>query len=617
MSDRYGTDTNSIVDETILTDGEQQFIGLDNRRTPDALEPGLVQVSQNMRFNQAVAQVRKGMSKQTNSIAVNLPLYCSDTVICGNSTITTNYTGVDGIFGAVLFSDPNNGNLEWVMVVTQAVAYLFTPGQSIVTIAYPANELIDITDTVDLFQAGGNIYLLRGLTDVSEAVASITHVTTTATVTTTPAHGYSTNQWVRISGATPSQYNGDFQITSTGANTFTYVMDSDPGANATGTLVLNRIKVPLKWDGNQAHTFTVMSHGTISGSRIYMPPSNFGLLQVNRAFLQYNRTQTIISDVDNVESYDSLYGVLNFADGWSDYLIGLHPYQDNKTLMFLRRSIYLLNNVDGDVAAITNQLLTAQIGCISRRSIKTCGANVLFLSDMGVFMLQPGLELQLRGNWEPLSSPISTTIQTINFNAIQSAVGAYWNNRYYLAIPTNGATRNNAMIVYNFLNAKWESVDTFPGAFMCDHMVVMNLSNFATLFLISKEGGIYAAEQNEQDDYGPASAAPAQYLIPGIIRTRRYTFGDLNLKYYNRAIANYTLNANCAFSATAYLINPNSTKILPSVSTTAATSIMRPMMVKKRGYGLELQLANTATRGNITNVTVSGYVCDRKNTSSQ
>lgn len=66
-----------------------------------------------------------------------------------------------------------------------------------------------------------------------ETIVTISHVTTTATLTTSTAHGLSTGDFVTVSGATPSAYNGTFQITVTGTTEFTYVMATDPAANAT------------------------------------------------------------------------------------------------------------------------------------------------------------------------------------------------------------------------------------------------------------------------------------------------------------------------------------------------------------------------------------------------
>jgi hypothetical protein len=72
----------------------------------------------------------------------------------------------------------------------------------------------------------------NGITGIS--ISSLTYSTTTATLTTSGAHGLSTGTIVVVSGATPSAYNGTFTITVTSSTTFTYVMGSNPGANATG-----------------------------------------------------------------------------------------------------------------------------------------------------------------------------------------------------------------------------------------------------------------------------------------------------------------------------------------------------------------------------------------------
>lgn len=63
-------------------------------------------------------------------------------------------------------------------------------------------------------------------------ISSITRVGTTATLTTATNHGRTTGDTVSIWGASPSQYNGTYTITVTGATTFTYTMASDPGASA-------------------------------------------------------------------------------------------------------------------------------------------------------------------------------------------------------------------------------------------------------------------------------------------------------------------------------------------------------------------------------------------------
>ena len=75
-----------------------------------------------------------------------------------------------------------------------------------------------------------------------KAITSITFSSTTATVTTTAAHGYTTGDTVNIRGATgvdAALYNGDFAIANASGSTFEYTMTSTPAGNATGTLLAN------------------------------------------------------------------------------------------------------------------------------------------------------------------------------------------------------------------------------------------------------------------------------------------------------------------------------------------------------------------------------------------
>lgn len=67
-------------------------------------------------------------------------------------------------------------------------------------------------------------------------VSSITRSSSTATVTTTAAHGYATGDDITIAGAVPDAYNGLFEVTVTGATTFTYTVSGSPDTPATGAI---------------------------------------------------------------------------------------------------------------------------------------------------------------------------------------------------------------------------------------------------------------------------------------------------------------------------------------------------------------------------------------------
>ena len=79
----------------------------------------------------------------------------------------------------------------------------------------------------------GTSWFYLATTSTAQTISSITHVGNVATLTTASPHGLVTNNYVTITGATASDYNGSYVVTVTGANTFTYTMATTPAANAT------------------------------------------------------------------------------------------------------------------------------------------------------------------------------------------------------------------------------------------------------------------------------------------------------------------------------------------------------------------------------------------------
>ena len=82
---------------------------------------------------------------------------------------------------------------------------------------------------------------LTGLFDGNPAaVTSITRTGSTATVTTTAAHGMSTGDLMVIAGAVETDYNIEAEITVTGASTYTYEVAGSPATPATGTITFDK-----------------------------------------------------------------------------------------------------------------------------------------------------------------------------------------------------------------------------------------------------------------------------------------------------------------------------------------------------------------------------------------
>lgn len=170
------------------------------------------------------------------------------------------------------------------------------------------------------------------------------NLTATATLA---AHGYATGERLNIRGASLSQYNGDFYITATGANTFTYTMAADPGANATGTLVAN--KGPIV---QTTYTGGIIGAGIYSSPRLDNSNEYIVLAGPNSVYLwrdganlqtiQLPNTDTLVAgdDIEIVQAFDKLYllrtreeslirlQTLTQASGTATATtLGTHPYQ--------------------------------------------------------------------------------------------------------------------------------------------------------------------------------------------------------------------------------------------------------------------------------------------------
>lgn len=182
-----------------------------------------------------------------------------------NGTSWTVYAGV----GAQPISTITN--VGTLATLTTTAAHQLSAGNSVTVIgATPAayNGTFSITPVAAI---------------ASVPIASITRVGTTATLTTTGPHNLPVGpgNLVTVSGATPAQYNGTYQITVTGATTFTYTMASDPGASAApvGAYVVEVNKFTYVMASNPGGSASVVGSYVVNSSITGVDPRK--LIHVN------------------------------------------------------------------------------------------------------------------------------------------------------------------------------------------------------------------------------------------------------------------------------------------------------------------------------------------------
>ena len=164
----------------------------------------------------------------------------------------------------------------------------------------------------------------------------------------------------------------------------------------------------------------------------------------------------------------------------------------------------------------------------------------MFLSDNGVYGVSFQDLYNLRGNEVPLSESIDATIQQINKEYWSKSVGVYFDNKYYLAVPVGlGANKNNKIIIYNFLNKQWESVDSVNDpTFDFDNLIVAGDKSNRAVYAVNSLGGVHKIESRE-DGVDRITADPSTAgLITSIninpsITTRQFNLKNIDRKKWN------------------------------------------------------------------------------------
>jgi subtilisin-like proprotein convertase family protein len=155
--------------------------------------------------------------------------------------------------------------------------------------------------------ASGTISVLRAL---EVPVASLTSTGTTATVTTTAAHGYNVGDRVIIAGASPAAYDGTFTITGVPTSTtFTYTVV--PGlAPATGTITADELPIrQLVNLSGQTTPFAVQSITRVGTTATVTTSGPNGFVSGDQVMIAgasdagYDGTFTIISTGLNTFTY--------------------------------------------------------------------------------------------------------------------------------------------------------------------------------------------------------------------------------------------------------------------------------------------------------------------------
>ena len=321
--------------------------------------------------------------------------------------------------------------------------------------------------------------------------------------------------------------------------------------------------------------------------------------------------EVIISDILDSDTYDQIYGQYRFNAGTADFNVALHSFSDDKLLVFNRNSIHLVSGA-GQGASV--QLITNEVGCVARQSIVQIGNNVMFLSDNGVYGANFQDLYNLRGNEVPLSSSINPTIERINRSVWDKSVAVYFDNRYYIAVPLDGSQVNNAILIFNFLNKQWESIDsTSDSNWNIANLIVAGKKNARAVYAVNTLGGLHKLDARVDAVDLLATEIPVegqevavQHDIPASVTTRQFTMGSMNRKRWNNfelhvqsSVDNESnLDISAELENIDAVVNLGTLNELNSGTNLAIDEdvSIRGRIGNNRAYGMQVTLNNTVGR---------------------
>jgi len=427
-------------------------------------------------------------------------------------------------------------------------------------------------DTSSGLVIGSNFVVANvSATGATQSISSATSVAITGgefdglykVTSTLASHGYHVGDPITIDGYAGGQAaaNGKRFIAEKTTDTFVYYVDGNPNMSSTtgGTVALaegfefyisdyEKTSTHVTDGVSLLSTPVFTKKVSVGLGFTHMPAPPFAIYHQRRLVMPFNYTvndtadsftsngkldELISSDILDTDTYDQIYANFRFNAGTADFIVGLHSFSEDVLLVFNRNSIHVVANSQV-LNNATARLLTDEIGCLARKSIQQIGNQILFLSDNGVYGVSFQDEYNLRGTELPLSEAIDATIQRINKAHQSKAVSVYFDNRYYLAVPLDNSQENNAMIIYNFLNQQWESIDTVgTEGFHITNMFLAGDGNDKGVYVVNDLGGINRLESrvDGNDNLTTVIGGSVQNVqVPGSVKTRQFTFNNLDRK---------------------------------------------------------------------------------------
>jgi hypothetical protein len=389
----------------------------------------------------------------------------------GIESMSTNVSGGSSIQGMHYFDAPS---IESLFVASNGTVFRSTASS---TFSTTGGTVINQSAEVDFSQFNNRMYFTDGSSNLhfSNGTTTYRQGTSILSITvSTQGLGYTTAPAVTI-GAPNIAYGTTASATATvTSGTISAVTVTFAGSGYT-TAPTVTIAAPPSGGGH----FTATATASISA----LAPTGLRLVRqfTNRLFAVgsgTDRNTLYASDILDAEVWKSTNSIVVGGDDGED-IVAIQPFYDYEILVFKPNKIYLVtaDPTQTTAAGWTVRLLNDKIGCASGRSVNFVNKDVFFLANDGIRSVARSIADDFYIVGTPISEPVKNIISRINKNYISLCNAAFYNNRYYLAIPLDTSTTPNYILVYNALFNAFEGLWSIAAS----KMVITNFSSgFAT-----------------------------------------------------------------------------------------------------------------------------------------
>ena len=345
-----------------------------------------------------------------------------------------------------------------------------------------------------------------------------------------------------------------------------------------------------------------------------------------------------VSDILDTHTFDQIENQFRVSGGTADYVVGMHGFYDDALIVLNRNSIHQIKGTQGTLLDTKVTELTSEVGCLARKSVVMRANTMMFLSDDGVYGVEFLNDYNLRGAEEPISKNIQPYIDRLNKDLSNKSVGILFDNRYYLAVPLdsapgiNDARGNNSILVYNFLNGGWESLDTFGDTrFLIEDLIIGSAGVRNNLYAVTANGGLHQLEafDDSNDNISVSNTNDVKTSAPilsklitrgydlGTLERKRFTDSQITMQGLPSQKSEYLIefaaedpdNSSTIGTTTQFLDGQVLESTNPSEAETAS---IRCRLGGIRGYTGTMILTRTQGSAKINSIKVAGSVTNRQ-----